>query len=566
MKAQYPNRTALTYAAWCAAALMLTACGGGGGHGSSSDPDPLSGTHLTLEATPANAEADLEELNIVSFTPANGKADVEIDAVFEAAFSETVTETSLNQYSFYLTGPEGVVPGDIALSADGLSARFTPEQALNHDSTYTATLTTAIENSTAPTRTLVREYSADFHTQDVWTKMLGTENQDLGMDIAHDHEGNLYILGLTRGSIDEQTLPGVLDSFITKFDSEGNKVWTRQWGTSDAGITFASAIAIDNTNHIYVTGGTAGAFPGQINQGSSDYFVSKLDSEGNILWSKQYGSAEGDYANGITLDGEGNIYLIGETSGTLDSQTNAGFVDIFISKLDTHGALQWTKQWGTNGYDYGRSIALNASGTHLYATGATPGDLDGNGEQENNGEVDIYILQITVSGVEGWIRQWGSREYDESNHITLDIDDNIYITGTTHGELDGHPSAGHSDNFLAKFNPHGEKLWMQQWGSASWDNGIGITTHKETGELYVASVTINGPTDADISLNKFDDNGFLQWIQETKMNGMGSTTGISIDNNHIYMTGFTQTDVDGHLNQGEQDVYVFKYNSKGYKK
>src|SRR5258708_19018608 len=162
-----------------------------------------------------------------------------------------------------------------------------------------------------------------------------------------------------------------------------NLLWVKQFGgpNSDEG----RSVTVDKQGNVLTTGvfeGTvdfdpgAGTFNLTSVSASNDVFISKLDPNGNMLWTKQIGGAGNEYAFSITTDASGNIYVIGIFSGTADFDSGSGTFnmtsvsageDIFITKLDPSGNLLWAKQMGGISNDYGYSIALDASGS-VYST------------------------------------------------------------------------------------------------------------------------------------------------------------------------------------------------------
>ena len=86
--------------------------------------------------------------------------------------------------------------------------------------------------------------------------------------------------------------------------------------------------------------------------------------------------------------------MTGQTNGSLDGNTNAGGYDFFIVKYNSSGVKQWTKQLGTSGNDYGHDITSDSSG-NIYVTGETYGSLDGN---TNAGDSDLIVVKYDPDG------------------------------------------------------------------------------------------------------------------------------------------------------------------------
>lgn len=125
------------------------------------------------------------------------------------------------------------------------------------------------------------------------------------------------------------------------------------------------------------------------NIGLNDIFISKLNYDGQIIWTKQYGSDGQDEANAISQINDGTFFIAGKTSGNLDGNQKLGITDIFISKFDTEGKKLWTMQNGTATLDKVNAISRDNNG--VYIAGRTFGDLSG---YKNAGRSDIVIQKI----------------------------------------------------------------------------------------------------------------------------------------------------------------------------
>ena len=111
-------------------------------------------------------------------------------------------------------------------------------------------------------------------------------------------------------------------------------------------------------------------------------------------WTKQLGTSSDDWGNDVTTDSSGNIYVTGDTLGGLDGNTNSGFEDIFIIKYNSSGSKQWTKQLGTSKDDRGFGVTTDSS-DNIYVSGSTSGELDGN---THFGDRDIFLVKYSSSG------------------------------------------------------------------------------------------------------------------------------------------------------------------------
>ena len=152
-----------------------------------------------------------------------------------------------------------------------------------------------------------------------WTRQLGTSGQDDGWGVSPDGLGNVYISGWTDGSLGGPNA-GSSDAFVSKYNADGNLQWIRQFGTSLGDNSLD--VSADDSGNVYISGGIAHNLPGQPVAG--DAFLAKYDANGNSQWMRQLGtSGTISGGGGVSTDGLGNIYLVGETTGSLGGP-NAG--------------------------------------------------------------------------------------------------------------------------------------------------------------------------------------------------------------------------------------------------
>ena len=140
---------------------------------------------------------------------------------------------------------------------------------------------------------------------------------------------------------------------------------------------------MDSSDNLYVTGKTTGGMVGYTNSGGYDIFLVKYSSSGVIQWGRQLGTDTDDEGTGVTVDSSDNIYVMGNTSGGLDGNTNPSASggsshgdkwDFFLAKYNSSGSKQWTKQLGTSSNDTAKGVVVDSS-NNIYVTGSTSGGL-----------------------------------------------------------------------------------------------------------------------------------------------------------------------------------------------
>ena len=174
--------------------------------------------------------------------------------------------------------------------------------------------------------------SAMAWNEPLWVRQLGTETYDAAYGVATDAAGNVYLTGETDGSLDGANR-GDRDVWVAKYDAAGHALWKRQLGTAD--IDIAHGVATDAAGNVYVTGDTWGSLGGT-NRGDYDAWVAKYDGAGRVLWVRQLGTETSDHAYGVATDTAGNVYLTGWTTGSLGG-AKRGRLDAWLAKYDAAG-------------------------------------------------------------------------------------------------------------------------------------------------------------------------------------------------------------------------------------
>ncbi len=132
-------------------------------------------------------------------------------------------------------------------------------------------------------------------------------------------------------SMETSTVPSTAEpqAWVPQLDATSLE-WARQYGSR--ALDYALGVAIDADGNVYVTGNSGGELESNNNSGVIGVFLSKYDGKGNLLWTRQYGSSDGDGASGVAIDAASNVYVIGYTSNKLAYKINAGDRDVLLIK------------------------------------------------------------------------------------------------------------------------------------------------------------------------------------------------------------------------------------------
>jgi len=450
-----------------------------------------------------------------------------------------------------------------ASSTDNITFEFDPTDNLSFYTTYKIKVTTGASDLAG--NNLASEYvMSNGFTTKYWTRQLGTSAAEEGRGVAKDGSNNIYVTGGTYGGLDSNTSFGGQDIFLVKYNSDAEKQWTRQLGSSsnDTG----RGVAVDSSNNIYVTGITEGGLDGYTNLGEQDIFLVKYDSNGNKKWTRQMGTSKSDIAHGIAVDSSNNIYVTGETRGGLDNNTNIGDKDIFLVKYDSNGNRNWTLQPGTDKEDAGYGITVVSN--NVYVTGVTYGGLDSNSNAGSN-SADIFLVKYSSAGVKDWTKQLGTTSEDVGYAVAGDSNSpaNIYVTGYTKGNLGTPNNAGNSDIFLAKYYDNSTHQSTILLGSSNAEVGRSVTVNNSN-NVYLTGDNETNSGDYDAFLVKYTSSGSSP-VWYTKMDNSSSAEHgygvVTVSSTFIYAVGNTGGGLDNNTNSGLQDVFLFKYADNGTK-
>jgi hypothetical protein len=330
---------------------------------------------------------------------------------------------------------------------------------------------------------LVARYDAE--GDPIWAEQFGDFDTDWARGLASDGVGGVYVAGITNGSVGGPNLGGD-DVFLARYDSAGRQIWITQFGTSNS--DGAGPLAMDGVGGVFVAGYTAGSLGGP-NAGMYDAFVARYDSEGNQVWIKQFGTYWDEYSRALTSDGAGGVFVIGGTEGPLGG-LYVGQLDVFVAHYDSAGNPTWIKQFGTKGWDEPYGSAPDGAGG-VYVVGNTGGNLGG----PNVGEYDVFVARYDAAGNESWIEQFGSADYDFGTAAASDGAGGVFVGGGTAGDLGGPFVGWGSDPYLARLGPSGDVMWIKQFGTDAGDSATALSPNGVGGAIMagVTDGSLGGP-------------------------------------------------------------------------
>lgn len=388
------------------------------------------------------------------------------------------------------------------------------------------------------------------------------QTTDGGYIVAGNSVSNDGDVGGNHGNI------GKKDFWIVKLNTTGNLVWETNLGGFQE--DYASSI-LQTTNGDYIVAGSSGSNDGDVggNNGGLDYWVVKLDPNGNIIWENNFGGSNNDMANSIQITTDGGYIIAGQShSNDGDVGGNNGGFDYWIVKLDANGILLWENNFGGSVNEYPNDIQQTTDGGFIVAgqTNSNNGDVGG-----QNGNGDFWIIKLDVSGNLEWETNLGGVLHDVPYSVLQTLDDGyIAVGGSWSNDGDVGGNNGFDDIWIVKLDTNGNLIWESNLGGSDVDIAYSIQHTIDDGYIIagesssidgdVGGNNNNSPGTPDYWVVKLDVNGNLVW--ENNFGGTHEDKAFFIQqttNGGYIVAGYTYSnDGDVGENNGYKDYWIVK--------
>lgn len=388
----------------------------------------------------------------------------------------------------------------------------------------------------------------------LWSLSFGGPEGARGWTIAVDGSGNVCFGGGFNGEIDlgggVLTSNGFEDTFLAKFDSDGNHIWSKGFGSSIGGELLFS-LAVDGSDRVYITGeffdtANYGGAP-LVSEGLSDVCLASYEADGTHRWSRSFGSPDVERGVDVAATGAGEVFatgffpdqiIIGVESPEPDTLDSAGNRDFYVARFTTNGDHVWAQSFGTALTDESRALGLDGAG-NVCVAGFTEGALDlGSGPLPHAGSRDMFVASLSYSGQHIWSRSFGSTSFDEVVTLAVDAASNVILSGLFLGDIDFGGGVlswlTNGPTVIASYDSGGNHLWSQNYsGPGAAPSVIALATNNP-GELcatggFIGTVNFGGgpltaaSSQQDIFVVEFDT-GTASGVGDTP----GSRSGLSL--------------------------------------
>ena len=396
-----------------------------------------------------------------------------------------------------------------------------------------------------------------------WAQHGRGADHDAASRVHVDSVGNSYVLGRFAGSIafgaSLMNGIGLWDLFVAKFNPAG----TLQWATSitSAGTDLPGDIVTDRQGNIYVSGTFAGQaiINGAVaySAGSSDMFVTKMNPDGVVQWTKTGGGTGPDFGTGIDIDEPGAfVYVSGTFTGAAsfsgDALTSAGGSDVFIARYSTsQGGIQWARSAGGPRDDESVGIGVDRFGNAFiagfYTDSASFGPVAAlRIALAGSDSGAAFVARYDFAGVPRWVKSVGLlNRYRAPLSLAVDIEGNSYLAGSFTDTVvigtDTLISRGKSDAFLARYNAFGGYRWALQEGDTANDFGLGVGVDNASNSFLTGALDNEPGVRLDTAVRerlfvaRYDPNAVRTWMVTTDRGRIRRGLDVGVDRlgNHV---------------------------------
>ncbi|MBI75444.1 MAG: hypothetical protein CMH94_07555 [Oceanicaulis sp.] len=340
-------------------------------------------------------------------------------------------------------------------------------------------------------------------------------------------DGGIFVVGKTTASTDGQTLKGEQDLVLARYDSAGNRVWSRVLGAADDAE--GASVAVDADGNVVVTGQVTGGLGDTTDIGGSDSFVAKYNAAGVEQWVQRFGGTGDDKGTAVAVGDDGTVYVAGKAASAFGNQPHQGGVsDGYLRAIGTDGQTLWTRRIGDAGDETVSAIAVADDGNILVAS-------------NEGGTAVLHKFDASDNTAPAlWEQSLGDLDDGSIGGIAVD-GTNVYITGAAGSAFApsapvGAHNGGVRDAFVVKLTDGASASvdYTTFVGSDSDDGAADIEVFN--GKVYIAGKTlggINGDTlngERDAFAAQLDAaTGALDWShQMSGRNGLSQATGLAI--------------------------------------
>ena len=296
---------------------------------------------------------------------------------------------------------------------------------------------------------------------------------------------------------------GSKDFWLVKLSNNGILLWEKSFGflgedygttlleTKDGGFLITGVLDVSASN------GQGNAKSTIINHAGGDYWVLKTNHLGALEWSRYFGGSFTEIPLGIVETDNHNYIIVGSSdSNDFNISNNNGSYDFWMTKIATDGSLLLEKTFGGSEIDEASAIIAANDGNFIIVGNTRSADKD---VSKNNGAADIWILKVSAEGNLIWEKTIGGSSFEVAKAIYNTQDNGFLIAGSSRSLDNGFQNKGQNDALILKINENGNLLWQKTFGGSEIDFLYDVV---ELNNKSIIAVGESSSSDQDILENK----------------------------------------------------------------
>jgi PKD repeat protein len=411
----------------------------------------------------------------------------------------------------------------------------------------------------------------------LWDKTIGGDNYDALAFISPTSDGGYLLAGASESNISgdkSEDSRGSRDYWVVKIDANRQKQWDKTFG-GNRFESFQNAVTTADGGYLLVGWSASGASGDKTenSRGGNDYWIVKIDANGNKLWDKTYGGSGTDQLSFATPTTDGGYLLTGWSNSDASgdkSEDSKGGEDWWIIKIDANGNKLWDKTLGGSGEDDDISPAAPTSDGGYIIVGDSQSNTSGDKSENSRGGRDYWVVKIDANGNKVWDKTFGGGGWDAGRRIlALSGKEEYLLGGFSSSNVSGDKSEnsrGGWDYWIVKIDADGNKLWDRTYGGSNDELGTILFPSANGGYLLVGRSLSDASGEksedskggSDFWIVKIDSQGNKIWdkgLGGNREEVLGSA--ISPTDGEYLLGGWSNSNISGDKSKNSQGGYDF---------
>lgn len=346
-----------------------------------------------------------------------------------------------------------------------------------------------------------------------WDKTLGGNKGDFLNCVLQTKDGGYLLAGHSESGISgskTESSRGFFDYWIVKTDASGNKLWDKTYGSTTSDYLYSVLQTSDGKYYLNGTSGSkAGADKTEDSKGGMDYWFLKLNEDGSKVWDKTIGGSGTDFAYAIKKVSSGGFMLGGYSDSNISGDKTAdcnGLYDYWLVKVDQNGNVQWDKTIGGDDEDELYSLDQTSDGGFILG-GYSESGISADKTEACRGDYDYWVVKTDGSGNVVWDKTLGGSGADELLSVRKTSDGKYVAAGYSYSNASGDKTennTGGCDYWIVKLGGPEPPKAGNDMDAAETGEAFSIYPNPAAGQFRI---NFNQPVSDDAIVSIYDQNG-----------------------------------------------------------